>query len=427
MSMDSLAQVLLDFGRTPGRYALRLREPRELHTQLDTVALWAQGRLPDALQAQAQDLKAAAVLFIQRACFAQENTHYQVLGLLPNQVEPDLLRARYRSLIRLTHPDMGVEGLPSGAAGMVNRAQEVLANPELREKYDEQLEGSARPSWQGVAVASAPLAADGHSVQRRRLDHHDHGGLGERWRTLWARYPTQARLLLTATGIGLLVMALLAWAANDAPGGALVVVRPPAQASDAKDQTVPNPTVQTSGPVPTAKTASSSTMVARNSEGVKPNVDLERDIPRAVTPPQPPRTVDVIPTERSGVEARAPLAAPSTPQPELVAKALAAKGSDMRTRAEASAPQPKILVTVQAADTPPSVTTPATHPTPAGTTAAAPSRARAAAETTTAAAAAPAPPADTSPQWTVDVPGATQYLRDLMMLLERPQEASRTN
>jgi len=27
----------------------------------------------------------------------------------------------------------------------------------------------------------------------------------------------------------------------------------------------------------------------------------------------------------------------------------------------------------------------------------------------------------------VDVPGATQYLRDLMVLLERPQEASRAN
>ena len=30
-------------------------------------------------------------------------------------------------------------------------------------------------------------------------------------------------------------------------------------------------------------------------------------------------------------------------------------------------------------------------------------------------------------QWSVDVPGATQYLRDLMALLERPQEAGRTH
>lgn len=30
-------------------------------------------------------------------------------------------------------------------------------------------------------------------------------------------------------------------------------------------------------------------------------------------------------------------------------------------------------------------------------------------------------------QWSVDVPGATQYLRDLMTLLERPQEAGRTH
>ena len=30
-----------------------------------------------------------------------------------------------------------------------------------------------------------------------------------------------------------------------------------------------------------------------------------------------------------------------------------------------------------------------------------------------------------APQWSVDVPGATQYLRDLMATLERPQDAQR--
>jgi len=148
-------------------------------------------------------------------------------------VDAEQLRTRYRSLIRLTHPDMGVQGLPSSAAGMVNRAQEVLANPELRERYDQQLEGSPRPSWQGVPPppAPAPSADDVRRMQRTRLDSPHHTGLAERWRALWARYPTQARLLLTATSVGVLVVGLLAWAAHDAPGGALVVARAPAQAA----------------------------------------------------------------------------------------------------------------------------------------------------------------------------------------------------
>ncbi|MBK7720601.1 MAG: J domain-containing protein [Simplicispira sp.] len=130
MPKNALARVLLDFGRTPGRYALRLREPAELHAQIDTLALWALGRVPEGLQAQAQEIKAAAVMFIQRACFAPENNHYQILGLPQGPVDAELLRTRYRALIRLTHPDMGVEGLPANAAGLVNRAQKVLADPE---------------------------------------------------------------------------------------------------------------------------------------------------------------------------------------------------------------------------------------------------------------------------------------------------------
>ncbi|MBK7720602.1 MAG: hypothetical protein IPJ36_19440 [Simplicispira sp.] len=50
----------------------------------------------------------------------------------------------------------------------------------------------------------------------------------------------QARLLLTATAVGALVVALLAWAANDTPGGAmLVVARAPAGASAKPDAARP--------------------------------------------------------------------------------------------------------------------------------------------------------------------------------------------
>lgn len=460
MPKNALAKVLLDFARTPGRYALRLREPRELYTQLDTVALWAQGRVPDTLQAQALEIKAAAVLFIQRACFAQENTHYQVLGLTPGAVDPELLRTRYRALIRLTHPDMGVQGLPSSAAGMVNRAQEVLANPELRERYDQQLEGNARPNWQGVAPAPAPSSADVRSMQRRRLDSHHHAGLGERWRALWARYPTQARLLLTATGVGVLVLGLLAWAANDAPGGALVVARAPAKAGAATPQSLarsPGPqtaarptstTLQTHTPA----TAPPAALATAHSEDDKAELTLSRNVLWAAEPARPP-------TARAPATAQAP----STPLPQFVADAAAPprspppepraarepaatrvalnSHSDDALAAPPARARPEPMQTppatwTAAAPTPaptrPVATAPAQPPAPAAPPPApAPKQAVAAAAAprpATPAAAAPAPPPATpAPQWSVDVPGATQYLRDLMVLLERPQEASRAN
>ena len=266
MPKNALARVLLDFGRTPGRYALRLREPAELHAQIDTLALWALGRVPEGLQAQAQEIKAAAVMFIQRACFAPENNHYQILGLPQGPVDAELLRTRYRALIRLTHPDMGVEGLPANAAGLVNRAQKVLADPALRERYDQELENDAWPRWRTAppvaAAAGAPLVrkAEAHwAAPKGRL------GVGEGWSALWARYPVQARLLLTAAGVGVLVVALLAWAANDTPGGAMLVVARAPSGAPAKPETARPATQQAAERTRTAQLGAAPTSNARQS------------------------------------------------------------------------------------------------------------------------------------------------------------------
>ena len=143
--MEHLARLLLDFGSAPGKYLVRLREPRALFDEFDVIAQWALDRLPESLQDRATDLKAAAVLFIQRACFAPDNTYYQVLGLRPQAYPPDELRARYRTMIRLAHPDMGVKGLPASAASLVNRANAVLSDAAQRRLYDEQLARAQGP------------------------------------------------------------------------------------------------------------------------------------------------------------------------------------------------------------------------------------------------------------------------------------------
>lgn len=204
LKQQRLAQVLLDFGRAPGKYPVRLGEPRELHAELDTLTVWALGRLPRELEPQAALLREAAVLFIARACFAPEATHYQMLGLAPGACTPEALRARYRNLIRLTHPDMGIKGLPLNAAGAVNRAHGVLSDPDLRRRYDDELADRKA----GASAAERDRAARSDSV--RRIEHRV--TFAERWQSLKARFPNLDRLAAVVGGIVVVAAGLVALA-----------------------------------------------------------------------------------------------------------------------------------------------------------------------------------------------------------------------
>lgn len=146
-----LMAALLDFAGAPGRHALRMGQPTVLFEALDTLALWAVGRVP--VDAPEPDrLRQAALFFVTRACFAPDNTHYQWLGLRPHEVSAQRLRTRYRALIGLTHPDRAIAGLPEDAAGMINRAHAVLGDTQLRAAYDDQL---ARQLERSLLHASA--------------------------------------------------------------------------------------------------------------------------------------------------------------------------------------------------------------------------------------------------------------------------------
>ncbi len=123
------------------------------------------------------------MLFIARACFAPEATHYQLFGLAPSACTPDALRARYRNLIRLTHPDMGIKGLPLNAAGAVNRAESVLSDPEQRRRYDEELaDRKASQCRFGRARARGRQRSTSRQIDHRVTP-------AERWHSLTARYP----------------------------------------------------------------------------------------------------------------------------------------------------------------------------------------------------------------------------------------------
>ena len=222
-----LASVLLDFGKAPGRYSLRLGEPPALHAQLDTVALWAMGRIPLSVQAPSAALQDAAIAFVQRVCFAPDNTHYQVLGLNPHALDAEVLRARYRTLIRLAHPDMGVRGLPPDAAGMVNRAHEVLGNAHLRSNYDQQL-STAAAQLRTVPKPIPPHFAERNAASGPWLHSKSHPNNAERWQAWMARFPGLVRFFAVGGSIGTLVAMVLAWAAmNTREDSSLVVARAP--------------------------------------------------------------------------------------------------------------------------------------------------------------------------------------------------------
>ena len=211
--MEHLARLLLDFGSAPGNYLVRLREPRVLFDEFEVIAQWALDRLPESLHDRATDLKAAAVLFIQRACFAPDNTYYQVLGLRHQAYPSDELRARYRTMIRLAHPDMGVKGLPANAASLVNRANAVLSDAAQRRLYDEQL---ARQAATKVAP-STPLRPNAHMVER-------HHGMAERFRMFKAQHPNVLQRGLMTAGLAALVVSVLIWAAQDSNDSRMLIV-----------------------------------------------------------------------------------------------------------------------------------------------------------------------------------------------------------
>lgn len=376
VSPELLAQVLRDFGKTPGLYPVRLGEPRELFQQLDTVAQWALGRLPPELQEHAQALSAAAVLFVQRACFGQDPTHYQVLGLTPHTCTADNLRARYRAMIRLTHPDMGVPGLPANAAGMVNRAQEVLNDPELRRQYDEQL----------ARQAARPHAAEGRHVTMRRVEHRH--SWRDRWHDLMARHPKLLQAGLAGGGMLGLGLATMMWAAqDDTPSRMLVVARAPQAAQPATEVPV------------VVQTAITPQQDVPALPIMRPPVQTEQPAARVATVAPAPAMGVPPPVTPTPMPAPSLVSAPAT-QPVPALQPSPAKVVEQTVVAKQETPA--------AAPPPPMVAT----PTPVATATTSPP---------------PVPSAPAEPAWSVDATGAKQYLTSVVSTFTRPVDARQLN
>lgn len=421
----ALARLLLDFAASPGRHALRAGEPRALFAQLDTLAQWALGRLPEQLrhelgEERARELGSAAILFIQRACLDPDNTHYQVLGLAPGAFSPATLRARYRALIRLVHPDAGIRQFPASAAGMVNRAHAVLGDESSRRQYDAQLaqgmqRAAAAPAARagaGMGPAGAPAGTSGHPSTGRIVRAPVIGRpptWRERWASVAARYPRQVRSGLLAASVGMLVAGVALWAgmeANDAPGRVLVT----AQAIDDAPLVEPHATQEATAPLH----GTASLRVPDETQAIPPvQASAAIDVALAAPEPEPPHSVPAAPVQLptpavASVENDRP-PAPSlraVTRPVTVPAPAAARRSHEPPGAAHHAPRRQPRAAAPA---------PVPEPAPAAMPQAVPATPAAPAQAT--------PPAVAS----LDAAGARRYLSDIVATFEQASETRRLN
>lgn len=158
----AVVQALQDFERTPGRFAVALREPQALFEQFYMVMLLATGRplqgLPDE-PAQEAALRQAARFFVRTVMLRPGTDHLTLLGLRPG-FTPEQLRDHYRLMIRLTHPDFEAAGeaWPADAATRINLANDVLASPVKRAEYVASLQAQTHPAAALQPMPVAPLA-----------------------------------------------------------------------------------------------------------------------------------------------------------------------------------------------------------------------------------------------------------------------------
>lgn len=394
---ERLAEALKDYWRTPGNYAVRLGQPPELHQAWDTVVQWALGRVPEALQADAGVLAAAAMMFLKRTCFAPDSTLYETLALSPEMCTPERVRARYRVLIRLAHPDVGMTGLPADAARRVNLAYETLSDADKRRAYDDKCR---EQQGAGAARTVPPVRPAPHGPRKTPPLRTN------RWDMIRARHPQLMRQAATVTGVLLLAGGVIGWMVRDTRDSRmLIATRLPATAE------------------PAAVVTSSR--------------DAHVNPPPAQTP-RAPRAAD---KDKGDAEGRASttLAAPATPSPAWVPTptppapaAVAAAALPVSVSMPTTPPMPTpapppspVPLAVATADPTPAAPPPAQ---PASTPTAAPPPVPAQATAPVPAPSLPpSPPPPAPATWPVDAAGAQQFLADVVATLSTARTASRTH
>jgi hypothetical protein len=180
----AIEAALLEFHRMPGRHTLALRQPPLLFASIREVLQLAGGRAPDSDAATpTASVVQAAQFFVRAALLKPDADHYTLLGLT-RDADVAAIKERYRSMMRLTHPDFAQSSgaaWPADAATRINQAYEVLSSPVRRREYDEANEPApVQPATSAPAVgpASATRAPTARRGEPRRVLRHLAAGFG---------------------------------------------------------------------------------------------------------------------------------------------------------------------------------------------------------------------------------------------------------
>lgn len=103
-------------------------------------------------------------------------SHYDVLGVAQS-ARPEVIRAAWRALVKLYHPDHNKAPEATAILQSINVAYEVLSDPRQRADYDRLLEGAPAESTAAGSVGRAP-PRDG----------------GQGWTDAWEHQGVQYRL-----------------------------------------------------------------------------------------------------------------------------------------------------------------------------------------------------------------------------------------
>jgi hypothetical protein len=137
---SAIESALLDYHRSPGKYALIRKEPPLLFGSVGEILQLAKGSSPEGVApAPSAAVQQAASFFIRTALLYPDADHYALLGL-DHRASAMAVKGRYRVMMRLMHPDysgtLSGASWPADAAARLNRAYEVLSSQVQRREYD---------------------------------------------------------------------------------------------------------------------------------------------------------------------------------------------------------------------------------------------------------------------------------------------------
>ncbi|MES2632450.1 MAG: DnaJ domain-containing protein [Pseudomonadota bacterium] len=317
----AVESALLEYQESPGRFALMRREPAALFGSIREVLQIAAGKAPGGQgDTPRPAVQQAACFFIRAAMLHPGADHYALLGV-DAKSDAEVIRDRYRAMMRLMHPDFSIAGSaqawPADTAARVNRAYEVLSSGPARRDYDAGLEAAtfvaARPAPRVVAAASPIVRAPGRD----------------------SVMSSKTRLKLLALGFGGVGVLLLLAIMSGGRDSENLVQRPPQLAQTLSAPPEP-PKVRTRAAEPPPKTAPVPAPVQV--------AQVAPAMPAVAAPPPPPPPPPPAPAPVAPVAP--PVTPPPPPPPPAAAQArVAPEPLNLRmTNSVASAPYARASV-----------------------------------------------------------------------------------